>query len=121
MYNWKHIDGLKLADSDPMSSDSIDIIIGANLFGKLVLNDVQQGSENESTAQNTTVGWIVSGPIAALSANESNSEFAHQKVVLETFDYDFPHFWETEEIPQKASLGGTLVQGAFPSYAFPNF
>jgi len=35
VYNWKHIAGLKFANSDLMSSDPIDIIIGADLFGML--------------------------------------------------------------------------------------
>jgi len=67
VYNWKHIAGLKLADSNPMKSDPIDIIIDADLFGILILNDVRQGSENEPTAQNTTLGWILSGPITVVS------------------------------------------------------
>jgi len=50
VYNWKHIAGLKFTDSDSMNSDSIDIIIGADLFGMLVLNDVRKDSENEPTA-----------------------------------------------------------------------
>jgi len=43
----------------------------------LDLNDVRRCSENEPTAQNgTTLDWTLSEPIATLSANESNSEFA---------------------------------------------
>ncbi|KYM98772.1 hypothetical protein ALC62_10500 [Cyphomyrmex costatus] len=59
-YNWKHVAGLELADRDPMSSDPIDIIIGADLFGMLVLGGVRKGSEHEPIAQNTTLGWILS-------------------------------------------------------------
>jgi len=39
-YKWKHVAGLELADRDLMSSDPIDIIIGADLFGTLVLDGV---------------------------------------------------------------------------------
>jgi len=45
---WKHVAGFELAD--PMSSDPIDIIIGADLFGMLVLDGVQKGSEHKPTA-----------------------------------------------------------------------
>lgn len=31
--NWPHVADLTLADSDPMSAESIDIIIGADLYG----------------------------------------------------------------------------------------
>jgi len=67
VYNWKYIAELKLAVSDPMSSDSIDVIIDADLFGMLILNDVRHDSENEPTTQNTILGWILSRPIAELS------------------------------------------------------
>jgi len=49
-----------------------------------------------------TLGWILSGPTADLSANESNPEFAHHGVVLETLDRDLRRCWEIEEVPQKA-------------------
>jgi len=37
VYNWKHIAELKLTDSDPISSDPIDVIIDVDLFGMLIL------------------------------------------------------------------------------------
>jgi len=45
---WKYIAGFELAD--PMSLNPIDIIIGADLFGMLVLDGVQKGSEHKPTA-----------------------------------------------------------------------
>jgi len=48
--------------------------------------------------QNTTLNWIISGPIAALSASEPSSEFAHG-IVLEALDRDL-RFWE-KRLPQK--------------------
>ncbi|XP_011687752.1 PREDICTED: uncharacterized protein LOC105449960 [Wasmannia auropunctata] len=98
---WKHVAGLKLADSEPMSSDPIDLIIGADLFGLLVLDGVRKGSEREPTAQNTTLGWILSGPITAPSVSDSTFVHAHHGVVLEGLDFDLRRFWETEELPQK--------------------
>ena len=44
-YNWKHVTGLEFTGCDPMSSDPIDIIIGADLFGMLVLNGVRKSSD----------------------------------------------------------------------------
>lgn len=51
----------------------IDVIIGADLFGMLVIDSVRKGSENESTEQNTTLGWILSGLIASSFVNGSTS------------------------------------------------
>ncbi|XP_029162198.1 uncharacterized protein LOC114933791 [Nylanderia fulva] len=83
-----------------MSTDPIDMIIGADLYGMLVLDGVRQGSETEPTAQNTTLGWILSGPIASSPTNLSIFETAHHGVVLEALDFDLRRFWETEEVPQ---------------------
>ncbi|KYM85827.1 hypothetical protein ALC53_04412 [Atta colombica] len=98
-YNWKHVAGLELADSNPMSSKPIDIIIGANLFGMLILNGVRKSSEHEPTAQNTTLGWILSGLIASFPIIESIFALAHHGIVLEILDRDLHCFWEIEEVP----------------------
>jgi len=37
-YNWKRVAGFEFADNNPMNSETIDIIIGADLFGMLILN-----------------------------------------------------------------------------------
>ena len=60
--NWKHVDGLALADSDPTSSDPIDLIIGADLYSELILDGVRKGFSGQPIAQNTMFGWILSGP-----------------------------------------------------------
>jgi len=39
--DWSHLSGLKLADPDPTGSDSIDLIIEADLFGSLLLNGIR--------------------------------------------------------------------------------
>ena len=85
-----------------MSSNPIDIIIGIDLFGTLVLDGVRKGSEHEPTAQNTTLDWILSGPIASFPTSESISAFAHHEVSIEILDRDLLCFWEIEEVPQEA-------------------
>jgi len=65
-HNWKHV-WFELSDSNTMSWDSIDIIIGVNLFGMLVINDVCfEDSENERNVENTTLGWMLFGLMASL-------------------------------------------------------
>lgn len=91
---------LELTDSELMSP--IDVIIGADLFGMLVIDSVRKGSENESTVQNTTLGWILSGLIASSFVNGSTSVSAHHGEILEIPNFDLRRFWETEEIPQKS-------------------
>jgi len=102
VYKWKHVAGLELADRDPMSSDSIDIIIGTDLFGTPIFDGVRKDSEHEPIAQSTTLGWILSGPIALFPTSESISALAHHGVIIETLDHDLRRFWEIEEVPQEA-------------------
>jgi len=84
-----------------MNSDPIDIIIGNDLFGMLVLDGIQKGSEYEATAQNINLGWILSGSIASFPT-ESISALAHHGIVIETLDRNLRRFWKIEEVPQKA-------------------
>ena len=64
-----------------MNSDPIDIIIGADLFGMLVLDGIRKDTEHEPT-QNTALGWILSGSIASFPIAESISALAHHGVIL---------------------------------------
>ena len=48
-------------------------------------NGVRKSSEHEPTAQNTILGWILSGSIAT-PTTKSISALAHHGVVLETLD-----------------------------------
>ncbi|XP_046145641.1 uncharacterized protein LOC123988926 [Osmia bicornis bicornis] len=100
--NWNHIAGLELADTDPMSSDPIDIVIGADLFGQLLLDGVRKGSTSEPIAQNTHLGWILSGPTSTHPLPFFID--AHHATLLENLDADLRRFWEVENIPTQSVL-----------------
>ncbi|XP_024887554.1 uncharacterized protein LOC112464651 [Temnothorax curvispinosus] len=111
MRSWKHITGLKLADSEPMNLDPIDLIIGADLFGFLLLEGVRKGAENEPIAQNTTLGWILSGPVASPpSSLPRESVQIHHGTVFDDLDSDLRRFWEVEDIPRKAHMSPEELQ-----------
>ncbi|XP_077280836.1 uncharacterized protein LOC143907758 [Temnothorax americanus] len=103
-YQWHHVAGLQLADDSLMSSDPIDLIIDADLFGLLVLEGVRKGSVNEPTAQKTTLGWIISGPISPAHTSVPTSLPTHHGVVHEDLDVALRRFWEHEEIPPETHL-----------------
>lgn len=96
--HWAHIKQLALANDNPLSSDPIDVIVRANLYGSLLLHGVVKGRCNEPVAQNTTLGLIISGPIA--HSSPSINVTAHV-TLLEKIDHDIKRFWELEEIPTK--------------------
>ncbi|XP_071581069.1 uncharacterized protein [Temnothorax nylanderi] len=101
---WAHISDLTLADRNPMSSDPIDVIIGADLYGMLILDGVRKGNASEPIAQNTVFGWILSGPIAPAQSLHPDSVHIHHGTILENLDLDLRRFWEIEEVPHKTHL-----------------
>lgn len=58
---WKHINNLNLADPHFYQPNKIDLLIGADLFADLVMDGNINGTDGASTAQNTHLGWILSG------------------------------------------------------------
>ncbi|XP_076544258.1 uncharacterized protein LOC143305274 [Osmia lignaria lignaria] len=95
-FKWSHLADLELADNEPMSSDPIDIIIGADLYGQFLLPGLRKGSACTPTAQNTTLGWILSGPSQRVSSPSSVG--VHHLSVLENLDQDLCRFWQIEDL-----------------------
>ncbi|XP_012543284.2 uncharacterized protein LOC105840772 [Monomorium pharaonis] len=63
-----HLSHLSWADPDPTSSETINIIIGADLYGDIILDGIQKGASGQPIAQNTVFGWVVSGPVVATAS-----------------------------------------------------
>ncbi|XP_018406264.1 PREDICTED: uncharacterized protein LOC108782481 [Cyphomyrmex costatus] len=100
---WRHISDLTLADSEPMSRDPIDIIIGIDFYGMLILDGIRKGSANEPVVQNTALGWILFGPISPSLNRHSPSLPVHHSNI-ENLDSVLRRFWEVEELPQSPHL-----------------
>lgn len=101
---WSHLGGLKLADPDPTGSDPIDLKIGADLFGSLLLNGIRKGTANEPIAQDTVLGWIISGPTGQVQAEKPTSIGVHHTFVDDDLDFNLRRFWEVEEVPRTSKL-----------------
>ena len=54
--NWEHLDRLTLADPEFDRAKRIDMILGADIYGDLILNGVRHGRSNEPVAQKTALG-----------------------------------------------------------------
>lgn len=55
--------GINLADDHYNESRPIDLLLGANKFWELIMNGYIQLDRNGPILKNTTLGWILSGPI----------------------------------------------------------
>ena len=97
-----HIEDLPLADPDYNKPGSIEIILGANCYQDLMLSGVIHGESRSPIAQETRLGWIVSGA-APMRQDRRNP---HSNVIscsVTTTEHrhpfqDLSQFWELEEV-----------------------
>ncbi|XP_024875147.1 uncharacterized protein LOC112456681 [Temnothorax curvispinosus] len=109
-----HLADLPWADSDPMSTDPIQILVGADLYGELILDGLRKGATGRPIAQNTVLGWIISGPMASslVSSHTSSSPLSSTPPFVtshfcsqgESLEAELRRFWEVEEIPRSSIL-----------------
>ena len=59
---WSHINKLCLADPDFGQPRKIDILIGADHYGKIIKPNIIRGLPDEPIAQLSIFGWLVIGP-----------------------------------------------------------
>ncbi|XP_029172968.1 uncharacterized protein LOC114941934 [Nylanderia fulva] len=101
--SWPHLQGLSLAYPDPSSRHQIHMLIGADVYGSLLLRDLRQGPYGAPTAQSTSFGWIISGPTGS---KETTSQEVTVLNCVSALDVDslLQKFWEDKEIPTPTSL-----------------
>ncbi|XP_046145552.1 uncharacterized protein LOC114881846 [Osmia bicornis bicornis] len=102
--DWPHLNRLKLADPDFHKSRSIDIIIGADNYGRIIKPNLVKGSPSMPVAQLSIFGWLVIGPAsthqdhayASFNASISQDSDAALRELL-------TKFWVQEELPTETT------------------
>lgn len=97
--NWKHIQGLSLADPHYDQAGCIDMLIGADVFGVLLREGLKKGNQNDPIAQFTELGWVLSG----CTGDQFNKTIISAHVSL---DQLVKKFWDTEEAPYDTAKTG---------------
>lgn len=92
--HWPHLNYLQLADPTYNEPGKIDLLLGADVFAKIICNGLRQGPEGTPIAQQTQFGWILSGEI---STNNRNVLSCHTK----TLDESLMKFFDIESIEDK--------------------
>ncbi|XP_018372882.1 PREDICTED: uncharacterized protein LOC108767469 [Trachymyrmex cornetzi] len=94
---WPHLEGLQLADPLYSVPGSIDMILGADLYGSIIGEGLIRGTLNSPIAQYTNLGWIISGPTREPDQATVGRVY---HVKIEDNLYSLLHkFWELEEVP----------------------
>ncbi|XP_076246262.1 uncharacterized protein LOC143186471 [Calliopsis andreniformis] len=92
--------GLALADPDPASDRPIEVLIGAEVYASLIRQGLRRISNKGPVAQETALGWVLSGPVGTATSEPNPVRTLHCNV-LESLDKAIRKFWEIEEIPSK--------------------
>ena len=98
---WTHLDQLTLADPEFYRARRVDMILGADIYGDLILEGVHRGLPNEPVAQKTSVGWMLTGSTRSCLKEMPNlaSKVLNYSVVDEavSISHELQRFWELEE------------------------
>ncbi|XP_076660299.1 uncharacterized protein LOC143363619 [Halictus rubicundus] len=101
--NYSALSDLALADPTPASQQRIELLLGADIFAQILRPGVRRTSDQGPIAQNTVLGWILSGCL-----NTRNSPrlavTAHLGVTIDPLERALARFWETEAVPEARAL-----------------
>ncbi|XP_011685702.1 PREDICTED: uncharacterized protein LOC105448687 [Wasmannia auropunctata] len=95
---WPYVRDLVLADPDFRATDSVEILLGADVYAKIVEDGLRKGKTGTPVAQRTSLGWILSGLMCG--AEPRGPALSHQCSVAEDLSALVRSFWEQEEPPQ---------------------
>ncbi|KAL0810597.1 hypothetical protein ABMA28_010714 [Loxostege sticticalis] len=91
--DWLDLEQLTLADPGYMKPGKIDLLLGAEVYSEVLLSGVIKSPQGSLIAQNTILGWILSGRIS----NESHGNVVNLHVRVE--DDLLKQFFEMEDEP----------------------
>ncbi|XP_022832139.1 uncharacterized protein LOC111360435 [Spodoptera litura] len=93
--SWPHIQTINLADPDFYISRAVDLLLGADVYCKIMLGGILRGDdEDQPIAQQTQLGWLLCG---------SMKPQYNCNVVLHNTD-ELRRFWENEDIHQQYEM-----------------
>ncbi|XP_046391251.1 uncharacterized protein LOC124159470 [Ischnura elegans] len=95
---------LQMADPLFYKPETIDLILGADVYGLLLRQGLQRFPHRQIIAQNTALGWVISGPTVGSESRRAGSTPRRSLVSLhceavQNLLEDLQRFWEVEEVP----------------------
>ncbi|XP_072946166.1 uncharacterized protein [Epargyreus clarus] len=95
---WAEIENLPLADPTYATPDKIDMLLGAEVYGQILLDGIVKQSEGSLIAQNTIFGWILSGRATRGLEESPRASFTGMHIQVRDDDL-LKKFWEMENEP----------------------
>ncbi|XP_073952967.1 uncharacterized protein [Choristoneura fumiferana] len=90
-----YLANINLADPDFNIQRPVDILLGAEVYSSILMEDIRRSDETSMIAQRTRLGWILSGKVPSTS----------QEFNVNTINIDkLEKFWEIEDISDKSIL-----------------
>ncbi|CAH2085909.1 unnamed protein product [Euphydryas editha] len=98
--SWTPFIGIQLADPKFNIPNKIDLLLGAEVYSKVIVEGIVRGPPGYPVAQNTRLGWILSGQVSSGVMKRPQKEFnqivsMHVHAQLSENDL-LKKFWELE-------------------------
>ena len=92
---WKHLTGLSLADPEYGTPGAVDLLLGADVFSRVVLHGRRFGPSGSPSAFKTQFGWVLAGSVGS-SSQSGSCYFAVAERARVEDDELLRRFWEIE-------------------------
>ncbi|XP_075158049.1 uncharacterized protein LOC142231320 [Haematobia irritans] len=91
---------LRLADPNLFDSRPVDLLLGADVYPRIILQGVRSGILGSLIAQQTVFGWLITGsiPTSSVTVFSTTVEFMEE----DGLDKTLLRFWELEDLPRRA-------------------
>ncbi|XP_045776149.1 uncharacterized protein LOC123874713 [Maniola jurtina] len=94
---WPELNRLKLADPKFDIPNKIDLLLGAEVYSQILIDGLIKGPSGYPVAQNTQLGWILSGQISS----EASEAFQENNIIVSMHTQSnesdlLRKFWELE-------------------------
>ena len=94
---WTHLSDVNLADPHFGQPGRIDILLGVDVFAKVVQEGRRTGPPGSPVAFETRFGWVLAGEVDVSASRENHITSNH--VMLKSGDDILRQFWEIEHQP----------------------
>lgn len=94
--SWTYLNQIQLADPHYNQSQPIDLILGADYYPSILINNIIKGGQLEPMAQQTEFGWIILG-----SRNNTGSRHKTTMIATKSIEDQLRLLIENDSIPEE--------------------